>query len=109
MRGAYGSVKYIANPRRKEYRLAVVVSRKVHKSAVVRNRIRRRLYEAVRMVEADFTGAYDIVFTVYSEQIAALPAQELRERVSAKLLEAGILSNNTHADSGHDIVKAKEL
>jgi ribonuclease P protein component len=47
-RGPLFAVKSLQNPRRKSYRLAVVVSRKVNKSAVARNRIRRRLYEQAK-------------------------------------------------------------
>ncbi len=50
-RGPLFAVKSILNPKRSEYRMAVVVSRKVNKSAVARNRIRRRLYEIVRSLE----------------------------------------------------------
>ena len=43
------TLKYIANPRRKTSRFTVVVGKKVIKSAVKRNRIRRRVYEVVRL------------------------------------------------------------
>jgi ribonuclease P protein component len=46
VRGGLIGLKYLAGGS-KPYRVAVVVSKKVHKSAVVRNRIRRRLYVAV--------------------------------------------------------------
>ena len=42
------TVKYITNPRRKHSRFAVVISKKVLKSAVRRNRVRRRVYEVIR-------------------------------------------------------------
>jgi ribonuclease P protein component len=50
-RGPLFAVKAIANPKRRSYRLAVVVSRKVNKSAVARNRMRRRLYELAREIQ----------------------------------------------------------
>ena len=113
IRGQYGAIKFIANPKRKHYRMAVVVSRKVHKSAVVRNRIRRRIYEIVRREEPHITGAYDMVFTVFSDQIASISAEDLRQRVVSKMEEAGIvvpekpeLSNPDH--NSHAIVKVKE-
>jgi ribonuclease P protein component len=64
-----------------DYRLAVVVSRKVHKSAVVRNRIRRRLYEHFRLIrkEAGRPIKQDIVLTVYDEKAANIPHNELRQ------------------------------
>lgn len=110
IRSSFGSLKYIRNPRRTDYRLAVVVSRKVHKSAVVRNRIRRRIYEYARQYEKDFVEAYDIVYVVYSDQLATMEADELRERVHDKLIEAGIIPANTALSPGtHAIVKSKEL
>lgn len=71
--------------------MAVVVSRKVHKSAVVRNRIRRRVYEVAREYEGQFQGAYDIVVTIFSDQVATMESVELRRRFVDKLVEAEIL------------------
>jgi ribonuclease P protein component len=62
-------LKYAANPRRDVCRVAVVVSKKVSKSAVVRNRIRRRMFGQIE----DRVGQwppYDLVFTVLDESIA---------------------------------------
>jgi ribonuclease P protein component len=56
--------RYNANARRQNYRLAVVVSKKVSKLAVDRNRIRRRVFEAGREVLPP-NIPYDIVFTVH--------------------------------------------
>lgn len=110
LRGAYGTLKYVHNTRRKEYRLAVVVSRKVNKSAVVRNRIRRRLYEAVRLYETDISAPYDIVFTAFSDHLAEMPWDELQERVHDKLEEAGIIRHNTGAEHApRAIVERKEF
>lgn len=91
VRGQYGAIKYVKNPRRKHYRMAVVVSRKVHKSAVVRNRIRRRIYEIVRTNESQISEPYDMVFTAFSDQVATMDAAELRERILVKMREAGII------------------
>ncbi len=91
VRGPLMSVKYIKNPRREDYRLAVVVSKKVHKSAVVRNRIRRRLYEAVRLLEDQITEPYDIVMTVFHENVAVIPSDELKKMVFAQLKQANII------------------
>jgi len=91
VRGPLTSVKFMLNPKRSSYRLAVVVSKKVHKSAVVRNRIRRRLYEAVRRLEPEFKGSYDIVYTVFHEQVADLSATDLEHMVQTQLSEAGII------------------
>jgi len=108
-RSSFGSLKYIRNPRRKDYRLAVVVSRKVHKSAVVRNRIRRRIYEYARQYEPHFIEPYDMVYTVFSDSLATMPADELRDRVRERLVIAGIIPEDTAVSPGtHAIVKPKE-
>lgn len=91
VRGPLTSVKYAKNSRRQAYRVAVVVSKKVHKSAVVRNRIRRRLYEQVRLVSPQIAEPYDIVFTVFHDTVATMPAEELSKLVHAQLHQAKIL------------------
>ena len=71
VRGEYASLRY-ASSRRKDYRLAVVVSRKVSKSAVVRNRIRRRIYEIVRLHVKDLAEPLprDMVLSIFEERAA---------------------------------------
>jgi len=109
IRGQYGSLRYIVNNRRQTYRVAVVVSRKVHKSAVVRNRIRRRIYEIVRTSGDRIRASYDMVFIVYSDQLAELPAAQLRDGLLEKLEKAGIIEANPASQpTDRDIVKAKE-
>jgi ribonuclease P protein component len=93
VRGPLFAVKAIKNPRRDSYRLAVVVSRKVHKSAVTRNRIRRRLYEIVRQNEGGVSEPYDIVITVFHATVRDTPAAELSTQVKRQLAEAGVLSS----------------
>ena len=85
VRGSLCMVKFAPNPKRKTWRAAVVVSRKVHKSAVVRNRIRRRIYEIIRITVPADLPPLDIVFVVHSAEIAAMPAAELHTTVVAQL------------------------
>lgn len=84
------ALKYVANHKRSDYRLAIVVSKKVHKSAVVRNRIRRRLYEAFRLQVTE-PKPYDMVVTVFHESLATLPAEDVQIMVAAQLKQANIL------------------
>lgn len=67
------------------YRLAVVVSKKVHKSAVVRNRIRRRLYEIARLRLSE-TNRDDLIISVFDMRLATMPAADLQKTV-VKLFE----------------------
>jgi ribonuclease P protein component len=92
IRGSLTALKYTTNSRRTEYRLAVVVSKKVSKLAVVRNRIRRRLYEAVRRHETQINQPYDIVITVFSDTLQNLPADQIEQLVEGQLKEAEIIT-----------------
>lgn len=92
VRGSLTATKFMINPRRRSYRAAVVVSRKVHKSAVVRNRIRRRIYEIIRALEPDISEPYDIVITVFSEQIATMPDEELRGTIREQFTRGTIIN-----------------
>ena len=92
VRGPMISLKYTKNPKRSDYRLAVVVSKKVMKSAVGRNRMRRRLYEAVRLLQDRIADPYDIVITVFNEQLIDLPAEDVQVMVRAQLKQAGIIT-----------------
>lgn len=86
VRGSLLSLKFAKRDGGRPYRVAVVVSRKVSKSAVVRNRIRRRIYEIVRRHQAAITPGTDLIFTAYSEQLAEMPATQL-EALIVELLQ----------------------
>ncbi len=92
VRSTHIAIKYLVNPRRHSYRAAVVVSRKTSKSAVVRNRIRRRVYEVIRGLEPDIAQPYDIVVTVFSDQVASLAAEDLRQGLQDQFMKAGIIN-----------------
>ena len=91
VRGPIMSIKFLPNRRQGNYRLAVVVSKKVHKSAVTRNRIRRRIYEAFRRRQ-DRLQAFDMVVTVFHDTAATMPPGELEAMIHAQLSQAGILT-----------------
>jgi ribonuclease P protein component len=99
------SLRHAPNPRRDQYRLAVVVSRKVSKSAVVRNRIRRRIYEHVRILSGSFVVPNDLLVVVYDDAIATMPADEARDEV-VKLFKKAKLT--TPGTSGRAIVEPKK-
>lgn len=82
------ALRYSPNPRRQSYRLAVVVSRKVSKSAVVRNRIRRRIYEHVRILFTNIAIPYDLVVMVYDEKLATVPADTLASEINGLFKKA---------------------
>lgn len=75
---------------RHHQRFGVVVSKKILKSAVGRNRIRRRVYEAIRLELPEYTTDMDCLFVVYSKSVATMPFRELR-RLTHDLLERSLI------------------
>lgn len=88
LRSRFVTLKYSANPRRKTSRFAVVVSKKVHKSAVSRNRVRRRIYEVIRHELPLLKTNCDIVVIVVSSDLLTLPPSELQEALRQLFLQA---------------------
>lgn len=82
------SLVYVRNSKHGQ-RFGVVVSKKVLKSAVGRNRIRRRVYEAIRHELPDFTAPQDCLFVIYNKSILQTPFRELR-RLIHELLERSL-------------------
>jgi ribonuclease P protein component len=108
VRGTLISLRYIHNSRQQSYRVAVVVSRKVSKSAVVRNRIRRRVYEIIRKHAQLLAGPYDLVFTAYAEEVAQLSHTSLQKVILDELDKAGTLHKAATPGVKHAIVDKKE-
>lgn len=89
-RSRYFTVKYVTNPRRKHSRFAVIVSKKVHKSAVGRNRIRRRVYEIIRNSQDRIPGVVDVAVIVTSGEVLGADHEAIKETLLASLEELGI-------------------
>lgn len=86
------TLRYV-QARQSDYRLAVVVSKKVSKSAVTRNRIRRRIYEAVRTQKqsTEKKWPYDMVITIFDESLADVSSEQLSYEVNELLVKAELL------------------
>lgn len=67
-------------------RIAVVVSKKVAKTAVERNRIRRRVYEALRKNLEYIPLKKDYIFVVFTKEIKTMPFSEL-EKLLGELVQ----------------------
>lgn len=76
------SIKFMPS-RGEDYRLAVVVSKKVSKSAVKRNRIRRRIFEQFRLIRKEQAEPikFDIIITAFRDNLAEMPAEELAKNI----------------------------
>lgn len=83
-------IKYTPNPRLKNPRFAIVVSKKVHKSAVGRNRIRRRFYEAIRSQIPDIKPGFDIVVIVVSGEALGLQFEAIRQTLEQLFKDADL-------------------
>lgn len=86
------TIKYTHNPHRKNSRFAVVVSKKVHKSAVGRNRMRRRVYEVIRHELPNMPRAHDVAVMIFSSEVINLPANELSETIKQLFSQADLYS-----------------
>ena len=84
------TVKHVSNPHRHNQRFSIVVSKKVMKSAVGRNRIRRRLYEIIRQELPYIHGVHDVVVIAISGELLSLPAPELRESLHQLFTQADL-------------------
>ena len=74
-------------------RMAVVVSKKVEKSAVKRNRIRRRIYEALRLNMKHVPEKRDYIFVVFSKEILKMPFKELESTLGNLIEESKVCYN----------------
>jgi ribonuclease P protein component len=85
------TVRLVQNKHRKNSRIAVIVSKKISKSAVDRNRIRRRVYEYLRTQLSNFTDVFDIVVIVSSSDFAVVPYNEIILQISQILEQASVI------------------
>lgn len=88
------TIKYVPNTHRKQPRVAVVISKKTLKSAVRRNRIRRRVYEHVRLKLPDLKAVYDIAIIVTSSDLINLSHSEMSQQIDQLFDQAKIISKH---------------
>lgn len=91
-RGSMMTIKATKNERRKEPRIAVVVSKKVLKSAVGRNRIRRRTYELLRTELPLLEQKCDLVCIITSAEVRSIEPRALKAEIQSLLKEAKLYS-----------------
>ncbi len=87
------TIKWVANKHRRHSRIAIVVSKKVIKSAVSRNRIRRRLYEVMRLHLPHFNNVFDVVVIVTSSEFLTMPAVDLQQQLDQILDQTDLFKN----------------
>ena len=72
------TLKYIENTRRKTSRFTVVIGKKVIKSAVRRNSVRRRVYEIIRLEEPTLKSGHDMALMVFSGEVYSMDHDSLK-------------------------------
>ena len=71
----------------------MVVSKKVEKSAVGRNRIRRRVYEALRKNLDYIPKKTDYIFVVFSKDVMTMPFKDLEKMLGELVKETQVCYN----------------
>lgn len=90
VRSRFIGLKFVANPRRQDCRLAVVVTKKISKKAPLRNLMRRRLYEVMRLQWPMILPGHDIILTVFDAEISQLTPGQLNKLIVGLLVKADI-------------------
>jgi ribonuclease P protein component len=96
-RGTYGGANGVLSVKafssgRSQTRVVVVVSKKISKRAVVRNRIRRRLVGYLKAHWATLRAGYDIVVNVQTD-LSEVPMDNLAQSIAKALDRAGVTTS----------------
>lgn len=79
----------VARNTRNRSRCGFVVSKQIGK-AVQRNRARRRVREAVRLVFDHIVKGFDLVFIIRTPDVAHVPFTDLQDSIEHLLRRAGV-------------------
>ncbi len=85
------TLRYVKNTRRVHSRYAVIISKKVLKLAVKRNRLRRRIYEIIRQHQDALPQGYDVAISVFSSELLELPHVELTKQLEKLFKQGGLV------------------
>lgn len=94
VRSASMTIKWVKNTHRHNPRVSIVVSKKVLKGAVGRNRIRRRLYEYMRTALPRLNDTYDIVIIVTSAELRTISPAELSDQLEQLFAKAELFKTS---------------
>lgn len=94
VRSHFATLKSSPNPHRTHPRMAVVISKKVLKSAVRRNRIRRRIYDYIRNQIPRLDQNYDIVIIVSSSELLHMPSSELISQLEQLFVQSKLFKSD---------------
>lgn len=85
-RSKYFAAKFLTDPKKSTYTASVVISKKVAKSAPLRNRVRRRIYEQIRLQAPLYLKNEQVVFTIFDSALAVISAKELEDHIKRALV-----------------------
>lgn len=85
------SLRSLTNPNRVHARFAIIVSKKVYKSAVKRNRLRRRIYEVIRQELDHIKPSLDVAVTIQDPSLLLISHTDLRRHVVELLVKAQLM------------------
>lgn len=83
-------IAYINRKDKNPSRFGFVVSTKIAKEAVIRNRCKRAMGEAVRIETVNLKDGFDVVFLAKSN-IVKIPTVEIMREVKASLKKVGLI------------------
>ena len=91
----HGSLRYVYSNGSsvRTQKITVVVSKKVLKSAVGRNRIRRRVYEIIRHELPKIDGTFDVAVMIFHKSVKDISHEELKENIVNTFKEADFYCN----------------
>lgn len=92
-------LKYCENKHRANSRVAVVVGKKIAKSAVKRNRMRRRIFEVVRRHWDHIPEHYDFSLTIFTAEFLTMSAEEVEHNVVSLLKQAHLYKADSQKSS----------
>ncbi len=90
VRSRFLIIKNTPNVHRKKTRVAVIISKKILKSAVGRNLIRRRIYEYIRAKLPLLNGVNDIAIIVTSSELLTMSHDDLTEQLNQLFNQTGM-------------------
>jgi ribonuclease P protein component len=85
--------------------LGIICSRKFHKHAVVRNRARRILSEAVRLLKPRMQSCR--ILLIPRRKICSATMPQVRDSLENALIRAGIRIQNTESDPGSPLPESR--
>ncbi len=94
VRSFFLALRVVENKKRENFRVSVVVAKKVAKSSPERNRIRRRIYEIIRTHSTNILPRHDFAILVYDNQAATMPHKDLEKLVIGLLKRGDIYKNS---------------